>query len=916
MADSKISQLTSGTPTTSDTWVMVQWWVNKKFTFWDLPTPTSVTTALNNKVDKTTTVNWQALSSNVTLTKTDVGLWNVDNTSDINKPISTATQTALNGKQWNITLTTTGTSGAATLIGNTLNIPQYTWGGGWGAVDSVNGQTWAVVLDQDDIWDGTTYKQFSETNRKEIIRSLSTAILTYPTITINVDPTKIDISSFIWRKVDGYTDMENPIITYYTFPWVTWLTITNLATQDTTFLAVNSSWTVDQLTGNDNWANSRDRVIIGSAVHTSRTQVDSIDKFVNVIWYDIANSIADLSDAIGIINTLNKFSANGANMKINKSSWYSTQIGLNIWNSKKSPNRVVDWPLTAASFLYSWRNWSWGFNVLPATSDDIIANKYDDWTWWASIPNGSVSVNRWSLQKLWYISSLSLVVIEYWQATYNTEAEAEAARSTETIVNPALLWASFRWWLIVRGWATNLSLNTDAVFVDSWKFGSTTWWTWSWSSTTTLQQAHDNSALPQITTDSLEIKQKTSDLNNTQVWKNVAWTITASVKWDGSIISKTITITDDTSSQWQVLPDLSNIVRVATTANITLSGTQTIDWVSLVANDLVLVKNQSTWSQNGVYVVSAGAWTRATTYNTTDHFNRRCIYVISGTTNTATLWICSTRNPTVWTTSTSFAQVPFWIGTASNQAAAGNHTHTSIATTSASSIGAALSYRYTNRTATWSTATTDLVVEFTWSTASQIETMPDGVALSNNSWRILVYRNSATVPWTIRQSASNTLDWSASDYTLAVWETLTVLNKADNVWISLNKPVGGWSWKTKLIDLAFGWEFVWGSLIPKTPTPWAWTFNWLTISSDTLPTWSNITIDVKKNGTSILSAPLSITTTEGATNSIYSVTTWDAGKATITTTTFSAKDRLEVIWVPGSTLPWTNVTVQLIATLT
>jgi len=37
-------------------------------------------------------------TGDVTLTKTDVGLGNVDNTSDLNKPISTATQTALDGK--------------------------------------------------------------------------------------------------------------------------------------------------------------------------------------------------------------------------------------------------------------------------------------------------------------------------------------------------------------------------------------------------------------------------------------------------------------------------------------------------------------------------------------------------------------------------------------------------------------------------------------------------------------------------------------------------------------------------------------------------------------------------------------------------------------------------------------------------
>ncbi len=78
---------------------------------------------------RTITINstTQDLSANRswTIDKASVGLGNVDNTSDLNKPISTATQTALNAKQDDITLTTTGTSGAATLVGATLNIPQY-----------------------------------------------------------------------------------------------------------------------------------------------------------------------------------------------------------------------------------------------------------------------------------------------------------------------------------------------------------------------------------------------------------------------------------------------------------------------------------------------------------------------------------------------------------------------------------------------------------------------------------------------------------------------------------------------------------------------------------------------------------------------------------------------------------------------
>jgi hypothetical protein len=65
--------------------------------------------------------------------KVALALDNVSNTSDANKPVSTATQTALDLKQAALTLTTTGSSGAATLVGATLNIPQYSGGGGGGS---------------------------------------------------------------------------------------------------------------------------------------------------------------------------------------------------------------------------------------------------------------------------------------------------------------------------------------------------------------------------------------------------------------------------------------------------------------------------------------------------------------------------------------------------------------------------------------------------------------------------------------------------------------------------------------------------------------------------------------------------------------------------------------------------------------
>src|SRR5210317_2076781 len=58
--------------------------------------------------------------------------------------------------------------------------------------------------------------------------------------------------------------------------------------------------------------------------------------------------------------------------------------------------------------------------------------------------------------------------------------------------------------------------------------------------------------------------------------------------------------------------DVKQSVKVATTGNIALSGTQTVDGVALSVGDRILVKDQTTASENGIYVVASSFWTRAT----------------------------------------------------------------------------------------------------------------------------------------------------------------------------------------------------------------------------------------------------------------------------------------------------------------
>lgn len=98
-------------------------------------------------------------------------------------------------------------------------------------------------------------------------------------------------------------------------------------------------------------------------------------------------------------------------------------------------------------------------------------------------------------------------------------------------------------------------------------------------------------------------------------------------------------------------------VRVATTANITLSGTQTIDGIAVTAGQRVLVKNQSTASQNGIYLCAAGAWTRATDADTASELEGGVIVTVDeGTANNNTMWMLTTDIVTLGTDAVNWTQ--------------------------------------------------------------------------------------------------------------------------------------------------------------------------------------------------------------------------------------------------------------------
>ena len=89
------------------------------------------------------------------------------------------------------------------------------------------------------------------------------------------------------------------------------------------------------------------------------------------------------------------------------------------------------------------------------------------------------------------------------------------------------------------------------------------------------------------------------------------------------------------------------ITRVATTTNIDLTADlqngDTIDGITLVTGNKVLVKNQSDASENGIYdVVVSGTATRNTDYDTIAELAGQIVVVQEGTTNGDTIYLCTT----------------------------------------------------------------------------------------------------------------------------------------------------------------------------------------------------------------------------------------------------------------------------------
>lgn len=376
-------------------------------------------------------------------------------------------------------------------------------------------------------------------NDLRLTRLMSSSEISGMELSINgSDPSKFDIATGFVEFVDNTTDIDNPTITTVVYTGSTANVLVDLATEGVTYIYMDSSQALTQTHAVLYGADIRTNVLLGALVHPNNTSISSVDNRTHTIGYGIAASLADLYGALGGINLSgNVYSANGANLYVNRSAGELLQGGINYGIDKSNPNIISVASGSAISLVYRYSDGAGGANV--TVTNAIDPGHYDDDTGGTPTPNGTVANNKFTLQKLYFSPASGSTVIEYGQVVYSSIAEAKASKSVTTVryATPAL---QFRGWLVVKGNATDLSDPDQAEFIEADRFGSTTSGSSATGGSTTLQQAYNNSITPEIVTDSTRgavtfKRGSAADTNNVIEVQNGAGDIVFTVTGEGQI---------------------------------------------------------------------------------------------------------------------------------------------------------------------------------------------------------------------------------------------------------------------------------------------------------------------------------------------------------------------------------------------
>lgn len=382
------------------------------------------------------------------------------------------------------------------------------------------------------------------------------------TLSINVDTTKIDIASGFGYIIDYQTNISDPISSRIEFIGQTGITLTYLTSHNVSYLAIDKNSNIIQKSSPFSSEERRDYLILGVAVHSNRTIINAVNNLPDVVLGS-HNQFNDFLCALGNFNISgNVFSANGANLYLNKSEGYIFKKGVNFENDNKNPHIKILTGLTAPT------------NIRYRLSDGTEYAETQEVSKYYESPLGTrvaLGNNDYTIQRIIIFPS-NLIRIQYGQAVYGSLAEAlqnifaEPFTYEQNILENGLL----RGFLIMAGKTTSLLDTTTVKLIEADRFGFSHTGSAA-GGTTTLQQAYNNSTIPQITVSEthgeVTIKNdRTLDSSLIQQWLNKAGTWIANLTGEGLFTVKSLKIGD---------VDGGNYAEIQTNGEIRLYGEAT-----------------------------------------------------------------------------------------------------------------------------------------------------------------------------------------------------------------------------------------------------------------------------------------------------------------------------------------------------
>jgi len=294
--------------------------------------------------------------------------------------------------------------------------------------------------------------------------NLPTGFLQGLQLSINADPTKFNIAAGNYVVTD-FTNLTQPVVKIINYAGATGLTPAYLATSNSTYVALDINGAVVSSASPFTDAQRRTLAIIGNVVHSNHTTINVVNEIKAPI-VAVGNQLHDFMKAIGFLNESgNVYSANGANLQINKSVGDIFGMGINA-SDYLSPHKLTIPSQIALTFAYRFQN-----GTQLADTQNINPNIYDVGGTSTATPS-----NKWTIQRINLFQS-GLSRIQPGQTVYNSFNDAVVSLPTQPFVTEQNIAdnAVFRCYLIVQQGTTNLAsavAGGTAQFVPVDKFGN------------------------------------------------------------------------------------------------------------------------------------------------------------------------------------------------------------------------------------------------------------------------------------------------------------------------------------------------------------------------------------------------------------------------------------------------------------